>query len=93
METLNDGEVSMWYRNDDGELFYCQSISDAPSEDAALTTNADVADLSLGCAGRPWTEIRSSMDLNGDYVDGNGAPHSINPFTWALVQRHRCSIF
>ena len=73
-----------WYRNDDGELFYCQSISDAPSEDAALTANADVADLSLGCAGRPWTEIRNSMDLNGDYVDGNGAPHSINPFTWAL---------
>ena len=25
-----------------------------------------------------------SMDLNGDFVDGNGAPHSINPFTWAL---------
>lgn len=73
-----------WYRNDDGELSYCQSISDASSEDAALTANADVADLSLGCAGRPWTEIRLNMDLSGDFVDSAGAPHSINAFTWAV---------
>jgi len=73
-----------WYNTENGELFYCQSISDAESEDAALTANANVADLSLGCAGSPWTEIRSSMDLNGDFVDGDGEPHSINPFAWAI---------
>ena len=73
-----------WYSTDGGELFYCQSISDAPSEDAAMTANADVADLGLGCAGSPWTEIRLNMDLSGDFVDSAGAPHSINPFTWAV---------
>ena len=73
-----------WYWNDEGELFYCQSIADAPSAEDAMNANADVGDFMLGCAGNPWTGLRDSMDLHGDFVDGTGAPHSVNPFTWAI---------
>ena len=62
----------------------CQSISDAATEEDAMSANADPADLGMGCIGSPWVELRLNMDLDGDFVDNNGQPHTINAFLWVM---------
>jgi hypothetical protein len=73
-----------WTINDNGGLYYCQSISDAATEEDAMGANADPADLGMGCIGSPWVELRLNMDLDGDFVDNNGQPHTINAFLWVM---------
>ena len=73
-----------WTINDNGGLYYCQSISDAATEEDAMGANADPADLGMGCIGSPWVELRLNMDLDGDFVDNTGQPHTINAFLWVM---------
>lgn len=82
----NPGKWSkfQWTINENGGLYYCQSIYDAASEEDAMGANADAGDLTMGCGGFAWTELRTNMDLHGDYVDNYGTPHTISPFTWAM---------
>ena len=49
-----------------------------------MGANADPADLGMGCIGSPWIELRLNMDLDGDFVDNNGQPHTINAFLWVM---------
>lgn len=82
----NPGKWSkfQWTLNENGGLYYCQSIYDAATEEDAMGANGNPADLSAGCSGFSWTELRGNMNLHGDYVDNYGTPHSINPFTWVM---------
>jgi hypothetical protein len=73
-----------WTLNENGGLYYCQSIYNASSEEDAMGANADPADLEMGCGGFGWTELRTQLDLNGDYIDNFGTPHNINAFTWMI---------
>ena len=57
---------------------------DAATEEDAMGANADPADLGMGCIGSPWVELRLNMDLDGDFVDNNGQPHTINAFLWVM---------
>ncbi len=82
----NPGKWSkfQWTTNENGGLYYCQSIFDAASEEDAMGANADASDLSMGCGGFAWTELREQLDLTGDFVDGWGLPHNINAFVWLM---------
>lgn len=73
-----------WTTDENGGLFYCQSMFDAASEEDAMGANADASDLASGCSGFGWTEIRIQMDLTGDFVDSWGTPHNISAFTWLM---------
>lgn len=72
-----------WTTTDDA-LYYCQSIYDAATEEDAMGANADASDLVTGCGGFGWTELRTELDLTGDFIDNYGTPHSINAFSWMM---------
>lgn len=51
----------LWSRFDwawDGEqLYYCQSVFDGATIEAALAGSANADDLTLGCGGFPWSQL------------------------------------
>jgi hypothetical protein len=64
---LNDEDTyspGLWSRFDwtwdaDGELYYCQSVYDAETEEAAVEGDdaSDASELDAGCAGFSWTML------------------------------------
>lgn len=57
----NEYSPGLWSRFDwawDGEqLYYCQSVFDGATIDAALAGSANADDLALGCGGFPWSQL------------------------------------
>lgn len=71
-----------WVTDDDGELFVCQSVYEADSEQSAIDApSADQTNLEIGCGGFAWSKIRASFDFTGDYDDEWGTSHSLTPWT------------
>jgi hypothetical protein len=61
-DPANAYNPNLWSRFDwtekEDKLYYCQSIYDASTEDAALKAKpADSTDLDKGCAGFSWSEL------------------------------------
>ena len=59
----NEFNPELWSRFDwtwdaDEVLYYCQSVYDGASIDAALAGSADTADLAAGCGGFAWTKMQ-----------------------------------
>jgi hypothetical protein len=65
----------------DEQLYYCQSVFDAPSADDAATADpADASDLESGCNGFGWsslTEGQGDLAIVGTWTDGFGT-HTVD---------------
>jgi hypothetical protein len=73
-----------WAWDADDQLFVCQGTYDAATEaDAIAAETTDADDLSIGCGGFAWTQLRSPNPISGDWADNWGTLHSIDSFTWA----------
>jgi hypothetical protein len=74
-----------WTWTDDGALYYCQTAYDAASQEAAAATPAaDATNLSSGCGGFSWTELRPTLSITGAWTDAWGSAHVINAFRWSI---------
>ena len=72
-----------WTWSSDWELYYCQSTYNAADEAAAeAAESADASDLSSGCGGFSWSQLREQLTISGNWSDNWGGSHSITPFTW-----------
>ena len=72
-----------WTRDDAGALYYCQSAYDAATLADAAASTADARSLDAGCGGFSWTEIRSTLPVNGTWSDDYGGSHAIDAFVWS----------
>ena len=72
-----------WAFDADGAFYYCQTAFDATTEkDALAAADADSADMAGGCGGFSWTELRSSLAIEGTYQDEWGSNHEIDAWGW-----------
>jgi hypothetical protein len=72
-----------WTRDDAGALYYCQSAYDAATLADAAASTADASSLDAGCGGFGWTELRSTLPVNGTWTDSWGGSHTIDAFAWS----------
>jgi hypothetical protein len=72
-----------WTMNNEG-LYYCQSAFDAATEEDAMNATANATDLTAGCGGFGWTELRNELDISGSFLDSWGSTHSIDAFAWII---------
>jgi hypothetical protein len=83
----NDWNPGLWSRFDwtwnADALYYCQTgYAEATEADALAKAAADSGNLSAGCGGFSWTELRAMLSINGEWADGWGGTHDINAFAW-----------
>lgn len=72
------------WTQEDGKLYYCQSVYAASSEeDAREAARADADDLAEGCVGYPWSAL-TPIALVGNYEDNFGGSHTITPSLWQM---------
>ncbi|HEU5075687.1 MAG TPA: hypothetical protein VFU02_15950 [Polyangiaceae bacterium] len=70
------------WTDEDGVLFYCQSVFAASSEDDAREApRADASDLLAGCGNFAWSSL-TPIALAGSYRDDFGGTHTITPRIW-----------
>jgi hypothetical protein len=46
-----------WAWDDQNQLYYCQSVFDGATMEAALAGSANAGDLMMGCGGFSWTQL------------------------------------
>jgi hypothetical protein len=85
-DAANSWNPELWskfeWTETNGALYYCQSAYAAESEADAMMAQADTADLSSGCGGFGWTEIRVEFSYTGFFTDIWGGEHTIDAFSW-----------
>ncbi|MFT4979505.1 MAG: hypothetical protein ACI8S6_005416, partial [Myxococcota bacterium] len=79
----------LWSRFDWGwaedELYVCQTAyAEATEADALATPAADIDDLSAGCGGFSWSQLRTPLAVSGSYDDAWGSTHLVSAFSWDI---------
>ncbi len=78
-------------------LYYCQTVYDAASEQAALdTTAADATDLTTGCGGFAWSMLTPGdepLAIIGNYDDSWSMHHDITQTSWVQSGYGTPSVF
>ncbi len=85
----NTYDPNKWSRFDwaeaDSVLYFCQSVFDADTEDAALAATAgDASDLEGGCGGYGWSVLQEPLFVRGSWSDDFGSAHTIHEATWEI---------
>ena len=83
-----------WTWSEAGELFYCQGVFGASTEQDAMDAELpDTADLEGGCSGFPWSELRVPLTLTGEYSDAYGSSHTIDEWGWGSASEWGASSY
>ncbi len=98
-DSANTYNPDLWSRFDwttaGSDLWFCQTVYDAASEQAALdATPADDSDPSAsGCGGFPWSQLLEPLAIRGQYTDDFATDHTVTQSDWTSSSTYGASLY